>query len=210
MVAVAPARADMVSYFLDQSNIEAAFPDDAANYLRVDVSDDGAEVRFDVTILDSRLLTGSNSGIQKFGFNLTDGAAPITAANILVPSGWLVDTTKTIGGFGNFQFLLETTGQHRESPVLSFFVIDVAGDTPESYVGPSAWTGEAPPAQGAQFFVADVAGFDALKNCLTSGDFGGSTPAAVVPLPATVWLLLSGLGWLVPTRLRRFTAARAA
>lgn len=43
----------------------------------------------------------------------------------------------------------------------------------------------------------DITGFD--YDCITSAYFGGS---AVVPLPPTAWLFVSGLAALLPLRLR--------
>ena len=202
-VAGLPAHADMVSYFLDQSNVESAFPDLGATYLRVDITDNydaSGDVRFDVTILDPRLLTG-NSGIMRFGFNLAAGATPITAVNILRPANWGIATDANVDGFGNFELVTDTTAPNRVSPTLTFFISGIAGDNRFSYVELATNSDDTIPLQGSHYFAAQVVAFNAV-NGITSGFFGGQTPA-VVPLPASVWLLVSGLGLLARVRNRR-------
>src|SRR5262245_28816258 len=85
------ARADMVSYYLDQSNELA----DGPNYLRVDIEDVGADIRFTVSLLTpltSIAGTGTDGemfGIQGFGFNIAGNGTLNPATDISgLPTGW--------------------------------------------------------------------------------------------------------------------------
>jgi hypothetical protein len=192
----------MVSYYLDQSNELV----DGPNYARVDIEDvaDGS-IRFTLTLLDPLISIASGGtggdqfGIQRFGFNIAGSGTlnPVTNVSGL-PVGWHAELNPngSIDGFGRFELVSTTTGQHRQSPTLTFYIVGVEGDTPNAYVAYS---------QGgsSQYFAAHVAGFldqdPDPYGSLTSALFAGST--LVVPLPAAGWLLLSGfLGFGFITR----------
>lgn len=185
-----PANASILSYYMDQSNEDVALPD-GINYLRVDISERGDDIQFSITILDPLLaIATSNFGLQSFGFNLVHGAAAIDPdGNISgLPDGWSARSNRNQDGFGRFEVVSSGTGESRISPTLTFFIVGVAGDSPEDYVDYSG--GGA--GQGNQLFAGRVAGFDAGYG-VESAFFGGST---VVPLPASLWLLVTGLGLL--------------
>ena len=175
---------------LDQSNENVAFSD-GTPYLRVTISDgvDGA-IDFVVQTLDPLAdIAGSNYGIQTLSFNLGDSGA--SAGDIIAPDGWRVSTDRNHSGFGRFDVHLAGTGNSRQD-ALMFSIVGVSGDTPLDYI--AAFSG-GNAGEGNQLFAAHVAGFDGPHG-ITSAQFGGSS---VVPLPASAWLMLSGLavlGWM--------------
>ena len=192
-----PARADLVSYVLDQSN---ALPD-GTPYLQVDIEDVASDIKFTVSLLPALTsIAGVNFGIQAFGFNVD--LLGVTSANITgLPTDWTAGDDTVLDGFGEFVVALAGTGSTRQSPTLTFFITGVAGDTPSDYAVLSSGTA----GEGNQFFAAHVAGFNDTASA-ESAFFGGST---VVPLPASLWLLVSALGGLGLAR-RRLFARRSA
>jgi len=187
-----PVHAAMVSYFLDRSNELI----DGPNYLRVDIQDAGADIRFTVTLLAPLLsiapASGSGFGMQSFGFNIAGNGTLNPSVNIAgLPTGWSaqVNPSGNLDGFGKFELVADTTGQFRQSPTLTFYIVGIAGDTPSTYV---AYSNGGNP----QYFASHVAGFlpqSKGSGTATSAYFAGSMAAAVVPLPAAGWLLLSGI-----------------
>lgn len=206
-----PAQAASVSFILDQSNAESAFPD-GTPYLQVMIADGVAgAINFTVSILGPVLsVAGPNFGLQTFGFNTTGAADAVTAANITaLPAGWNVSTNKGQNGFGKFEFVVGDApggGIVRITPTLTFSITGINGDTIYDYVALSTGT----VTQGRVYFAGHVAGFVGINTLLPpSTFFGGSNsdPAQVVPIPAAAWLLVSGLGVLGGVRAR---AARQA
>ena len=107
----------MVSYYLDQSNQLA----DGPGYLRVDIEDVGADIRFTVTLLEPLLsIAGSPSdgdrfGIQNSGFNVAGSGTLSPAANIAgLPEGWTaqLNPENSLDGFGRFELV-----RHRDRAV---------------------------------------------------------------------------------------------
>lgn len=188
------AEAASVSYFLDQSNALA----DGPNYLMVTISDGaGGLIDFKVeTLAPLNSMAGSNFGIQKFGFNTTLSNPP-DASLVNLSTGWVGNSApppNTEDGFGTFDIEVSNGGSNRLS-VLTFS-INVDGDSIFNYASELS-SGTA--GQGNVLFAAHVAGFDdGYGN--TSAFFGGST---LVPLPAAVWLLGSGLLGLAGIARRR-------
>ena len=178
----APASAVSVSYYLDQSNINASPYLDGQNFLQVTISDNiNGNIDFLVqTLAPLSGNAGTNYGIDSFGFNTLQS---VSLANISGLAGWTLQTTQNQDGFGNFTDVVNTTGQFRVDP-LTFSITGISGDTPMSYVNLS--TGNA--GEGNVFFAAHVAG---LSTQVTSGYFGGSAP---VPEADTYAMLLAGLG----------------
>ena len=181
-LSAAPAFGMSISYYLDQSNINAAPYADGQNYLQVTISDNvNGNIDFTVqTLAPLSSHAGTNYGIDSFGFNTTLG---ISAANIAGPSGWNIQTTQNQDGFGNFIAVVNGTGSNRVDP-LHFSIIGIAGDTPLDYVRLSS--GNA--GEGNVDFAAHVAG---LNTTVTSGYFGGSAP---VPEADTWAMMVAGLG----------------
>jgi hypothetical protein len=211
------ANAASISYYLNQSNDpEGWLPDGTQNYLKVTLSDDGADIDVTVELLGPLTsIADSNFGIDGFLFNSTN---VLSATDIVgEPTGWTVDTDYAPGpphltgdGFGRFEIRLSGTSSTRQDPTLSFTIV-AAGDQLSDYVALSTNT-----TQGNTYFAAHVAGFtdqdpddplDAIDgeglciddgqgnytpgcNILTSAWFGGTTE---VPEPATAWLLAPAL-----------------
>lgn len=190
-LSAAPAFGVSVSYYLDQSNINASPYLDGQNFLQVTISDNvNGNIDFVVqTLAPLSSHTGTNYGITSFGFNTV---LSVTAANIVGPAGWSLDSAKNQDGFGKFASIVNATGQYRADP-LTFSIAGISGDTPMSYVNLSS--GNA--GEGNVYFAAHVAGFSTQT---TSGYFGGSAP---VPEPETYAMLLAGLGMVGCAAARR-------
>lgn len=196
----ASAQAASVTYLLNQSNELL----DGPTYLKVTITDNGANVDFKVETT-AAFTPGGNFGIQAFGFNPNAGLA-ITSANISgLATGWSVSTNQNanaLDGFGKFKIAEAGTGSTRQDP-LTFSIINVAGDSSSTYANPSSgtagsWVGTTNP-----FFAAHVAGFaptQGVSGTVTSAYFAGST---AVPVPAAAWLLGSGLIGLVGVARRK-------
>ena len=197
------ANASPVSYTLTQSNVDSSLPDGTA-YAQVDIDDSVyGSLRFDVSVLPSlTTIAGSNFGIDNFAFNLlkpgypTLGDAP--SAQWGLPSGWTANVAPPANqadGFGRFDVQVDGSGQTRLS-TLTFYLYGT-GLTAQDFAK-SSTNGNG---QGNVFFAAHAAGFSASGN-VSSGYFGGSEVSAV-PLPAGIWLLLSGLGGVAGLTRRR-------
>jgi hypothetical protein len=198
-----PTNAAMISYVLDQTNINPTLADNIP-YLRVDIDDNTANrITFTVTPLSSltSLLPLSNFGLQEFAFNVV-GTNPLldasgSNAQWALPDDWTANVApppNQADGFGRFEVMLTGGGSDRVSP-LTFALIGT-GLTINSFAELSG----NPAGEGNVFFGARVAGFDASGT--TSAYFGGST-LDVVPLPAALPLLLSGLVGVGALSLRR-------
>ena len=195
-IAAPVAEATTVTYYLDQSNADTVYPD-GTNYARVDISDPGSDIVFDVSVIPGAFTAGTNFGFQTFGFNLAPGAPTLLATNFLLPTGWGASAGTQQDGFGNFDWVLSGTGGTRQSP-LSFTITGVTGDLLASYFDLSSNNS----GQGNQYFAGHIAGFETQVSDLTSAFFGGGS-STVVPLPAAAWLLLSGVAGLGALARRR-------
>lgn len=176
-------NAASVSYFLNQSNDL----DDGQNYAQVTISDSIdhiGDIEFTVEVLSDAFPTAlSNFGMQAFYFNFDDSLTVEIANLVDIDPSWKVDTNKNAGGgFGEFDFVLAGSGSNR-TEVLSFRITDVIGDTVASYAL----------SEDSEYFATHIADYDSSVSGNTSGKFAGSS---VVPLPASVWLFVSGLGFL--------------
>src|SRR5215510_7473180 len=90
-----PANAAMVSYFLNQTNIDPTLADDV-NYARVDIDDDTpSRITFNVTLLGPLTsLEATNFGIQEFAFNVL-GTNPLLDAPVGSNAQWLLPASWT-------------------------------------------------------------------------------------------------------------------
>jgi hypothetical protein len=193
IAAIAPitAGAASVSVFLNLSNESVQFPSDT-NYLKVTISEgaDGA-IDFLVETTDAlKSIADSNFGIQSFSLNFGDTGA--TAMNLALPDGWTAKKEPSNESvFGKFDVQIAGTGNSRLDP-LEFSILGIEGDTPTDYLA-ELYEGRLL----SSGFAAHVAGFSLIGEKgrrLTSAQFGGNAP--VVPLPASAWFMLTGLGIL--------------
>ena len=198
------AQSASVSYNLDQSNVLA----DGIAYLMVTISDSvdhlgDIDFRIETT---SAFNAGANFGIQAFGFN---PSLKIASENIYgLDNTWKIGASN-MGGFGSFAVTESGTGNSRENPLT--FSINVAGDSINSYANPSSGSADSWVGLGSPYFSAHVAGFisdlsDAQGKMVTSGFFAGNATSispTVVPVPAAVWLLGSGLIGMVGVSRRK-------
>jgi len=196
-----PAHAAMVSYYLSQTNIESVLAD-GVNYARVDIDDDTPNrITFNVTLLASLTsIAGSNFGIDEFAFNiighteqtplvLDSSANPGTWG---LPANWMADVApppNQADGFGRFDVSVNKAPQALRISPLSFALIGTGLSINSFQENSTNNDGVQPPV----FFSAHIAGFTVDGSTVTSGYFGGSTLVAVVPLPATLPLVFSGL-----------------
>jgi len=94
-------------------------------------------------------------------------------------------------GFGKFDFIVQTTGSNRLSP-LSFTVTGLGGATTADTLGYFAKYSVGNAGQGNQYFAAHLAGFTTSNPIITSGYFAGST-LAPVPEPGAFAMLLAAM-----------------
>jgi hypothetical protein len=202
MVIAAPvAEATSVTYYLDQSNVLS----DGVNRLTVEIYADqdlcaAGAICFKVDPISGAFTPGTNFGIQRFGFNISSSDPPTTTPVVHPPTGWSVDTDPNISEFGVFDLAVTGNGSNRQSPLK--FWIEAADDTLASYFGLSTAD-----KGGTANFVAHVAGFVIPGTDLDSGFFAGGPKVQVVPLPASAWLLLSGVAGLGALARRRRSLA---
>lgn len=195
-LAAGNTTAASLSYVLDQSD---SMPDDTG-YLEVTISDGLAgAIDFVVRLLQPlQEVRGDRFGIQRFSFNLAPGAGAEAADVSGLPAGWRAMNGGRLGGFGRFDISLKGKGAHRADE-LKFTITGVESDVLMDYVSLS--TGHA--ANKHSLFAARMHGVNLAKSGRQAAFGGISSAASPVPVPATVWLLGSALGLLVPLR-RRF------
>jgi hypothetical protein len=183
-MALAPSHAATVSFYLNESN---HLPD-GINYVSVNLTENltgGVDVLAQ-TLDPLNDLRFCDFGIQRFSFSFDDG----TMGNVTgLPDGWKVKSDQGMNGFGKFD--TEIIGKvDARTGILGFTINGVGIDDFES------------------FFAVKVAGLNDRYGP-SNAFFGGSlenrdTNLTVVPVPAAVWLLSSGLvGLTVVTRRRK-------
>ena len=196
--------ASMVSYTLNQTNIDQGSLVDGVNYAIVSIDDNTAnKISFTVTLLSPlTMISGSNYGLQSFDFNVA-GSNPLSssgnapAGQWTLPVNWSANVAppnNQADGFGKFDVGVGDGGTQRQSPLIFSIDSQSTGLTIDSFAALS--NGNA--TQGSVYFAAHIAGFNVPGsgvNQVTSGYFGGSE-IAPVPLPAAGWLFLSGLAVL--------------
>ena len=184
MLVTVSSHAASVSFFLNQSNV---LPD-GNNYLQITIDDEGlaGAINFKVqTIAPLTGFSGSNFGIQQFGFNSLElGVNNISG----LPNSWKLKHDKKMNEFGKFENVLVGKKWHRENSLM-FSIIGIEDDSIYSYA--NNYDGE-----NGFFYSANVAGFcpaDKRKqsgDCISNAYFAGGSP---VPVPAAIWLFGSGL-----------------
>jgi hypothetical protein len=188
----AGAEAALVSFDLDQSN---KLPDGKA-YARVTIDDEGlpGRINFHVSLLDTLFYATHRAlGIDQFGFNSN---LPISSRNIIgLPKHWKFDDWESMGGFGRFDAAVEARRESARLSSLDFSVTGFSMDTILDYLDQSA--GDA--CNGNFFFAIRVAGPGGresghFKNIFLAGSKLTVPLPEPIPLPASAWLLLGGLG----------------
>jgi hypothetical protein len=181
--------AALVSFDLTQSNALA----DGPAYLRVSIDDQAlpGRINFHVSVLGPLLdLADRHFGIDEFGFN-SDFA--LSSSKITgLPANWKYEGRESMDGFGRFDASIEAKNADARVRSLAFSVSGIRMDTISSYLERSSGHAK----QGNFFFAVHVAGLDDEFRCFTDAYFAGSTPSppSAVPLPASIWLLLAGIG----------------
>lgn len=222
--------ANAVTYYLNDTNLSGFNPTgvpDGTNYVSVTLEYDGSDptqINFTVTPLDPPLIqSGSNYGIQNFGFNL-NGIAFNDITIIDLDPNWSINQNANGDGFGNFDILLSDGGQYRQDP-LSFSIAAV-GDTLDNYfaatnkgsyfaahvtdISTGAFTTQDPDSDLASdpAYSCDPATAQVTCSELTSGWFGitDARPPSEIPVPAAIWLFGSGLIGLIGVARKRIAA----
>ena len=179
-------NAASISFNLNQSNV---LPD-GVSYAQVTISDSvtaSGDIDFVVELQSAAFTgTGNHFGMQNFLFN-ADPDISLQAENIvnLMQPGWSVVEEKNAGGrFGKYDFKLLGKRRSRVEK-LTFSISGVADDTIYSYAMGSALKPGA-----KEFFAMHVAGFN-MDEGVRSSKIAGSS--VVVPVPASLWLFVSGL-----------------
>lgn len=175
------------TWLLDQSNTFA----DGVEYGTVHIEADSAsgEVLFEVdAAIPPSYGTVNNFGIQKFGFNFQGLTSTPDDWVVALPSHWSQDDNGgVISGFGDFTVSEDTTGAHRQDPL----VFTITLPTPaEAIASNFAVLSQGNAGEGNQFFAAHVAGFSNGGSHF----IGGSTPWTIVPEPGMMVFLAAGLG----------------
>jgi hypothetical protein len=203
MAGTIPARADSITYVLDQTNVDAGALLDGVSFATVTIDDDTPNtLRFTVNVLAPlTLIAGSNFGIDNFAFNVS-GSNPLQDAGVIsgqwsLPPGWSANVApppNQADGFGRFDAAVDGGGGAR---VVSL-VCSLHDTGLNLYRFAELSTNSA--GQGNVFFSAHIAGFIGPGG-VSSGYFGGST-LVPVPLPSALMLLLGGL-WGLGAAVRR-------
>ena len=201
------ASAATVNYAIDKSN-EASMTQ-GITYVEVIISDDlvtVGDINFyiEVNNLAFDIVDSENFGMQNFSFNYdtTSNAAGITGLNIVdLAPAWTTSYNANAGGdWGKFELQFDGNGSSRTS-VLQFTITGIEDDTIYDYAIGSILN----PSSG-EFFATHIAGFGGYDG-FSSAQFAGSSECdgicdrgldpPAVPIPASAWLMMSGLIGLV-------------
>jgi hypothetical protein len=212
----APAGATTVSFYLNQSNYTPPtggtnYLPDGSNYLKLTIWDGtdavgrsfngyttgSGDVVFELqTLAPVKQYQGAKFGLDEFAFNTTLALNQFNANSFKgLPSNWAVGIgSQNADGFGKFELTpnISQGGANNVADPLFFAISGINNDSAATYQELASGN----PGQGQFDFAAHVINFSLpTDTATTSAWFGGNLPAPV-PLPAAVWLLLSGLGGL--------------
>jgi hypothetical protein len=202
------AGAAMLQLFLTASNTNPPFPNgndylqltilDGANAAGVQISTGSgtytatsSDVVFEIAAASGLTpFEGTKFGLDEFAFNTSiKPLSTYQSGNFQLPSGWSVLMGKNADGYGMFNLLPSGSGANTTQNPLVFAITGITADSISTYEVPSTKNA----GQGNQDFAAHVINISDPNSPGTSSSWFGGTP---VPLPATDWLLLSGLAAL--------------
>jgi hypothetical protein len=196
-----------VSYVLDLSD---RLPDGPA-YLEVTITEGtGGAIEFTVEA-QAALLAHAGDGLEIRAFGFNTGGRELTSRNFSgLPDSFRVHGSTRMDGFGRFDVTLLGNGPERVES-LAFSIVGVDGDTPESYLLPSAETAGgsgAPFAARVRGLIGDSAGCNPDRKCTPVAIPTAFLGASPVPVPAGAWLGATAL--VAAARFARRRPARRA
>lgn len=207
-------QAASVRYIMDQSNLLS----DGVDYLQVTIDDEGVAGNINFTVetlgaLDS--MAQEKYGLDLFAFNSQIELEDSSISGL--QKKWSFDESGNISEYGVFSYEIKTDDKKSLTSILNFSITGVDGDVINDYILYSVFSGDEEGESEEEdrdddseegdnkehsengtrelseiFFAAHVKGFKITGDPEVESAFfaGGMKP---VPLPAAVWLFLSGI-----------------
>jgi MYXO-CTERM domain-containing protein len=206
LVLAGPSPADMMSWYLDQSNTFA----DGINYgmVTIDADSSTGEVQFTVDAFDVQPQYGplNNFGFDAFAFNYANLTSTPDQWSVSLPDpAWSQSPPPPVGssdGFGFFMVNEDGTGSTRQDPLVFTITLPTASEAIAGNFAQLNGGGD----QGEFFFAAHVAGFTSPVLDDSQEPFGshwiGGGEDPVVPAPGAALLGVLGMGALGMIRRR--------